>query len=314
MLAAALAEMQDDELLAAGLCQEETVVTSNVTEVHDPDNLDPPSTRTSKLDEFLNLSSLHPHTKAALEKAALMGDEYVDKRQLPAGLRWHKEMSALNDLDHERSNKTSKFAEIDNLSALAKVRIRFGFQGDGNRFEGAILGLVFEFEEQLERPPVHFVTDNSMVHKTDTYEQFFEIGPNDAISCIRVWKYMSHVRGIQFDLLSGGKSDMFGLHGFMQLTGLTKRLPDDLTQEAHETSSEIFGIAGTFGVALEDIRVLDSISTHRPRTPMTNRKKEPSESPKLVDTKEDNKDVVMGWAMVMSIFITGALVSWMGRR
>ena len=102
---------------------------------------------------------------------------------------------------------------------------------------------------------------------------------------------------------------MFGLHGFMQLTGLTKRLPDDLTQEAHETRSEIFGIAGTFGVALEDIRVLDSIST-----PMTTRKKKEPESPKLVDTKEDNKDVVMGWAMVMSIFITGALVSWMGRR
>ena len=307
-LASALAEMQGDELLAAGLCQE-TVVTSNVTEVHDPDNLDPPSNRTSKLDEFLNLSSLHPHTKAALEKAALMGDEYVDKRQLPAGLRWHKEMSALNDLDRERSNKTSKFVEIHNSSGLAKVRIRFGFQGDGNRFEGAILGLVFEFEEQLERPPVHFVTDNSMFHKTDTYEQFFEIGPNDAISCIRVWKYMSHVRGIQFDLQSGGKSDMFGLHGFMQLTGLTKKLPEDLTQEAHETSPEIFGIAGTFGVALEDIRVLDSIST-----PMTNRKKKEPESPKLVDTKEDNKDVVMGWAMVMGIFITGALVSWMGRR
>lgn len=223
-----------------------------------------------------------------------------------------------HDSNHRRSfsQKTSKCAEIHNLSGLRKVRIRFLMEGGDDYSEGAIHGLIFEFDEQLDRPPVHFVTENSTrLRHNDIYEQFLEIGTNDAIDTILVWKYRSQVRGIKFELKSGFESDIYGLHGFIY-HNWGGGPPEGLGIERHQTSLEIFGIAGTFGVVLENIQVFHSVSTYRPRPPTVDRKKERdiSESSKLAATKDENKDVVMGWAMVMSIFITGALVSWMGRR
>ena len=227
--------------------------------------------------------------------------EVVFDQGTPSKKVWEK------TFQDEKQHEGQIFVSSYNLTGVRNVHIWIDAQANGGTHNGAIQRIFLEFEEPLQ-PSEHkvpFYDGAEPKNDGSSIERILEIDRHDPIAGILVWETDSCVQAVRFQMKSGLLSEIYGvLHSGVSYS--------TFHFQAEHPDSKLVGVFGNFGEVLNTIgfkfaRIEGaSVPSVDPDGIL--------ESSVMTRAREEDRDVMMGWAFVISIFMTGALVSLIGRR